>query len=249
MEPAAAPADDELAPNGWSWAILRGFRAGDGAALREVYRRHADDVARLLRLGFSFESAGRSHRFAGYAGAFELQDAMQETFRLAFEPRARQAYDGVRPYAPYLRTIARNVVLKRFRAQREVFPIAEEPGEGDARVLADDDETASPEVAIASDEIRELVAAFLRALDPGDRELLTLRFVEGHSQRDVAEMLKIGRQQIRTREAKLRARLLAFVRPSVLADLGLARDDAAASMAVLLPLPPALVQALVEALR
>ncbi len=249
MDPAATPRDDEPAPNGWSWGILRGFRAGDAAALREVYRRYADQIARLLRIGFSFESGGRSHRFAGYAGAFELQDAMQETFLRAFEPRARMSYDGVRPYAPFLRTIARNVVLKRFRSQREVFPIAEEAGDDDARVLVDDDETASPEVAIAGAEVTRMVADFLATLDPGDRELLALRFVEGHSQRDVADMLGLGRQQVRAREAKLRARLLAFVRPSLLADLGLGAEDAGATMLALMPLPPALVHAMVEVLR
>lgn len=194
-------------PCGWPTATLRGFRAGDPAALREVYRLHVGDVTGLLRHGFSFESAGRAHRFVGYDSAFELQDALHETFRRAFEPAARQAFDGIRPYTPYLRMIARNVVLRTFRAQREMFPLADgDTAEPDAIVLVDTEPSAEHD-ALAR-EMQGIVRAFLDTLPAADRELLTLRFVEGLSQRDAADSLGLGRQQIRGREAKLRQALL-----------------------------------------
>jgi RNA polymerase sigma-70 factor (ECF subfamily) len=235
-----------LAPNGWPWATLRGFRAGDAAALSAVYRMHVEDVARLLRHGFTFESAGRTHTFVGYGSAFELQDALHETFRRAFEPRARASYDGIRPFAPYLRTIARNVVLRAFRAQREMFPIADEPesaaAEGLPRmvVLADTD-TPSAETVTLRDELARIVRAFLEDLDPRDRELLEVRFVEGLSQRDAAEKLGLGRQQVRGREARLRAALLGHLR---------AHDGERRAAFVLSPeLGASLLQLVVEALR
>ncbi|MBC8073141.1 MAG: sigma-70 family RNA polymerase sigma factor, partial [Deltaproteobacteria bacterium] len=176
-----------LAPNGWSRATLRGFRAGEPDALREVYRAHAEDIGKLLRFGFSFESSGRAHRFVGYDSAFELQDALHETFRRAFEPRAREGYDGLRPYGPYLRTIARNVVLRAFRAQRQLFPLAEEghgPGDG-AVVLADNE--PSVEHAALRRELDVIVREFLDQLPADDRRLLTVRFLDGLSQRDAAD--------------------------------------------------------------
>lgn len=190
---------------------MQGFRAGEPGALREVYRAHVGDIAKLLRHGFSFESSGRAHRFVGYTSAFELQDALHETFRRAFEPPARQAFDGIRPYTPYLRMIARNVVLRAFRAQRQMFPIADgDRPDGDAVVLADNEPSAEHD-ALAR-EMQTIVRGFLDTLGPGDRELLTLRFVEGMSQRDVAAQLGLGRQQIRGRETKLRGALLEHLR-------------------------------------
>lgn len=202
----------EVGPCGWPQATLRGFRAGDPTALRDVYRAHVTDIANLLRHGFSFESAGRAHRFVGYSSAFELQDALHETFRRAFEPAARLAFDGIRPYGPYLRTIARNVVLRTFRAGREMFPIADEEGApgDDAVVLADTQPSAEHDTM--RKQMEGIVRAFLDGLGAADRELLTLRFVEGISQRDVADQLGLGRQQVRGREMKLRQALLEHLR-------------------------------------
>jgi RNA polymerase sigma-70 factor (ECF subfamily) len=201
------------APNGWPWSLLRGFRDGDQAALTEVYSMHAEELARFLRRGFGFESEGRRHVFVGYQSPFELQDALHETFRRAFEPRARQAYDGVRPYGPYVRAIARNVVLRTFRARVALFPVVEGDG-GDPATAAqiEASATAGPEHMLHREQVRELVARFLEGLDTQDRRLLELRFVDGRSQRDVAATLGIGRQRLRGREAKLRERLVRHLR-------------------------------------
>lgn len=202
-------ADD--APNGWPSWVLCGFRVGDRRALGEVYRLHAPDVARRLRHGFSFEASGAVHRFVGYGSGFELQDALHETFRRAFEPRARDSYDGIRPYGPYLQAIARNVVLRGFRAQRVRFPLQ---GESAAPLdaIAADEGTTSPERAIGRHQVQEIVQRFLADLSQGDRRLVDARFIEGMSQRDAADALGLGRQQVRSREAKIRSRLLAFLR-------------------------------------
>ena len=136
MSAPTEAAPDATAPNGWPWALLRGFREGRTEALSEVYRRHADDVTKQLRHGFAFQAAGRHHRFVGCRSAFELHDALHETFRRAFEPGARERYDGLRPYGPYLRAIARNVVLRGFRAREVQFPEVREDGEATPAALA-----------------------------------------------------------------------------------------------------------------
>ena len=214
MVPALDLDSGDLAPNGWPRALLRGFKAGERAALTEVYRRHVDEVATLLQRGFGFEAHGQRHRFVGYRSAFELQDTLHETFRRAFEPSARASYDGLRPYGAYVTTIARNLVLRSFRAREVLFPLAElDPGQsasGAPRVVAD--AGPSPEREVHDAQVRELVAAFVETLDPGERRLLELRWVEGLSQRDAAEALGIGRQRIRGQEKLLRAKLLAYLR-------------------------------------
>lgn len=203
----------DLAPNGWTRELLRGFKAGEREALTEVYRRHAEEVASLLRHGFGFEAGGRRHRFVGFGSGFELQDALHETFRRAFEPRARVAYDGIRPYGAYVTTIARNLVLRSFRAREISFPLDGEVGSQMATAtVAAVDEGPSPEREVHDAEVRELVTGFLATLDADDRRLIELRFVEGLSQRDAAEALRLGRQRIRTREKQLRTKLLVYLR-------------------------------------
>lgn len=203
--PAAA-----LAPNGWSRELLRGFKAGEREALTSVYRLHAQDVALLLRHGFAFESGGRRHRFVGYGSGFELQDVLHETFRRAFEPAARESYDGIRPYGGYVATIARNVVLRSFRARDALFPVDGQTSEGG--LLAAVDVGHSPERAVHDGQVRELVASFLATLGPDERALVEARFVQGLSQRDAADTLGLGRQRIRTHEKALRRKLLEYLR-------------------------------------
>lgn len=243
------PHPDAAAPNGWPWALLRGFREGRTEALGEVYRRHADEVTRQLRYGFAFQAAGRHHRFVGCRSAFELHDALHETFRRAFEPSARARYDGLRPYGPYLRAIARNVVLRGFRAREVQFPEVRGPdgagGEASGGPIEIVDEgSQSPEQHVGRAQVRAVVQRFLETLPASDRRLLQVRFVDGKSQRDAAEVLGLGRQQIRTREAKLRQQMLRFLR-----ECG---EDGLVAAGLALPLPlcgGSLLELLGEVLR
>ncbi len=201
----------DLAPNGWPRELLRGFKAGEREALTQVYRDHAQDVALVLRHGFAFESSGRKRRFVGYGSGFELQDVLHETFRRAFEPSARAAYDGIRPYGAYISTIARNLVLRSFRAREVLFPI-DDAESSQGPTLSAIDLGPSPEREVHEGQVRELVAAFLATLAPDERELIELRYVQGMSQRDAEQALGLGRQRIRTREKELRRKLLAYLR-------------------------------------
>ena len=213
VSPERASEPRETAPNGWSWSLLRGFRGGDPEALRSVYQMYVEEVGKQLRYGFTFESRGRAHRFVGYGGGFEFHDALHETFRRAFEPRAREGYDGLRPYGPYLRAIARNVVLKTFRAREVSFPPVDDEDRAGAGIEALRDEVGpSPEQALQREQIRAVVKRFLDTLSAEDRAICKVRFVDGKSQRDAADVLGLGRQQVRGREAKLRARLVEYLR-------------------------------------
>lgn len=193
---------------------------------------YAQDVGKQLRFGFSFESRGRAHRFVGYGSAFDLQDALHETFRRAFEPRAREGYDGLRPYLPYLRTIARNVVLRSFRKREVLFPAVEDDDGSKPAVTAWGDEGPTPEQQVASNEVQALIRGFLDTLDRPSRRLLELRFIDGQSQRDAATALGLGRQQIRGREVKLRAALVRYLRDQ--GEAGLVSPAVMAAVLVLI---------------
>jgi RNA polymerase sigma-70 factor (ECF subfamily) len=219
LEQLQAETPQLAAPNGWDRSLLQAFRLGERSALERVYRAFAQDIAGLLRKGFAFESRGRRRHFVGYRSPHDLHDALHETFRRAFEPGARQAYDGIRPYAPYLRTIARNFVLGEFRRREALFVDVEQGGKLDETTPLHVEPAPSPEGAVASQQVRELVQDFLQGLPTQERQLLNLRFVEGLSQRDAAEQLGLGRQRLRGRENKLRRKLVRFLRERGETDL------------------------------
>src|SRR5689334_16260622 len=99
--------------------LLDRFKRGERQALEEVYRHYVPEVAAFLQRGFTFQSAGRTLRFSGFAQPFDLDNALQETFTRAFRESARLGYDGLRSYKNYLLAIARNFVLDELRT-REV---------------------------------------------------------------------------------------------------------------------------------
>src|SRR5262249_47400158 len=101
--------------------LLDGFRRGDQAALLAVYRHYVRDVARFLTRGFSFSSDGKPCMFRGFAGGYEIEAALQEVFRRAFEERARLAYNGIDPYRPYLLRIARNAVINDLKSRHPIL--------------------------------------------------------------------------------------------------------------------------------
>ncbi|MCK6552709.1 sigma-70 family RNA polymerase sigma factor [Myxococcota bacterium] len=222
-------------------ALLDAFRRGDRDALLEVYRAYAADVARFLSRGFTFESDGRPCAFRGFRGGYEIEAAIQEVFRRAFEERARLAYDGLHPYRPYLLRIARNLVINdlkskqpilfRFRAGR---PVVLEPASDDGPEALPSSER-SPEDELEASEVARLVAEFLGGLDERERGVFRLRFEEGLAAEVAAEQLGLTRSKVRTTEAKLRARFLEHMRRSgYLTAYREGRAGAAASVAALL---------------
>jgi hypothetical protein len=94
-------------------ALLAAFRSGDSHALRDVYVRNVDKVDSLIKQGF-VTLGPPPMRVPGVVGEGR-RDIVQDVFLRAFRESARLAYDGLRPYAPYLLRIAKNVCIDRYR--------------------------------------------------------------------------------------------------------------------------------------
>lgn len=186
---------------------LKGFRAGDPKALAAVYRHYVEQVARALSLGFSFRSGDQFLRFHGYTTPFELDDALQETFARAFAEGARLKYDGLRPYRAYLMTIARNLVIDRFRrATRHPEQLSSEM-DGDQVAGEARERPETPEEAAAREQLKALYEGFKESLSDQDRELFELRFERDQTRAHCAVETGLSAMQVRTRESKLRAAL------------------------------------------
>jgi RNA polymerase sigma-70 factor (ECF subfamily) len=178
--------------------LLRRFRAGDPAALETVYRTYVDRVGGILRFGFRVASTGAV--VSGVTGdAHDTADLVQEVFVKAFAPAARLAYDGLRDYAPFLYAIARNVAVDWARRRgREVLTGWAELER--AEELAPHDH----EPPWADEGTMTVVNRYIDRLDDELRRVHEVRYRDGLSQRDAAQELGIGRQRLRTLEARLR---------------------------------------------
>ncbi|MCY1073529.1 RNA polymerase sigma factor [Archangium lansingense] len=180
---------------------MQRFRDGEPETLGQVYRAHAEALARMLRA-----MAWRGRGFGQMRGALELENTVLETFARAFEPRTRAAYDGVRPYGHFLVGIARNVLLEQTR-QREVA-VGLEPFE-ESGELPEGDGLAQ---SLEDREVEGLLASFKQGLTAEERRLFELRFGEdGMAQEGAAEQLGLTRIQVRRRELGLKTRLLEFL--------------------------------------
>jgi RNA polymerase sigma-70 factor (ECF subfamily) len=192
--------------------LLARFRQGDPSALDRVYRHFAPHVIQLLRSGFMYSTSGQSARHPGFASAFDLESAVQETFTRAFDPRARATYDGLRPYSGFLLGIARRVALDALRQSARRRERIEPP---DAVSSYATIPVPGEDLAADVDQRRaeELVRAFLAdTCSEQDLRLYRLRYEEDRSQEATASDLGLTRIQVRRWERKFRERLLRYLK-------------------------------------
>jgi RNA polymerase sigma factor (sigma-70 family) len=209
-------------------AFLDAFRRGDLAALDRVYRAFERPLKSFILRGFAFQSDGRQLYCRGVLARSDVEDLVQETFRRAFGPKAREAYDGVRPYKNYLFTIARNAVITDLTLKRRQVPMGEallrEPRADDRTehgvALALRSTNLGLAEPVGSDERLEdlevyaLVRGFLETLSPEDQRFFQVRFLGQCSQELTARRLGCKRARVRKLEARLRGSFLGHVRGS-----------------------------------
>jgi RNA polymerase sigma-70 factor (ECF subfamily) len=176
-------------------ALLDAFRRGEAAALERVYRAYVHKVAGVLRQG----------GFAGYgvhlygAPRTEWQDLIQETFARAFTAATRLAYDGLRPYEPYLLSIARHVLADYWRQRgRDRQAASQTPAE----IVPEDPEAQRLTLAASQ---------FVKTLLGDTQRVYEQRFARGQSQVEAAEALSLTRQRVRTLEKKLLSEFRRFL--------------------------------------
>lgn len=202
--------------------LLERFRRGDEAALRTIYSQCVDEVTRIADAVLRACAAG-SMRGAGEIAA-ALADVVQEVFVKAFAPEARRRFDATKSYHPYLAQIARHAAVDHWRQMRRYVPA--DVGQLIDRLSLDTDGERLRADAWADSDTVAVVDRYLASLDDESRRVHDALYVKGLSQREAAALLGMGRQVIRTKEAKLRR--------------GLRRELSRAAQGVALPLHPAM---------
>jgi RNA polymerase sigma-70 factor (ECF subfamily) len=177
--PAAAtrpePADEEL---------LAQAREGSAEALEALLVRYQPHIYR-----FGLRMCGN---------ADDASDVVQES--LMAVARSVRGFRGDASLATWLYTISRRACM-RMRRRRSGAPAREEPldatGDATGRGLADP--APGPEQVAADREVQAALVAAIDRLEPPQREVLLLRDVEGLKAHEVAAVLGITVQAVKSR--------------------------------------------------
>lgn len=190
----------------WDRGLLQRFRAGDPEALAEVFRQHSEILVKRLRA-----AAWRGKGFDRLRSDVELENVVLEVFARAFEPRARQVYDGLRPFEHFLMGIARNFLLEESRNREHASGVATDfETQLDRALLAD--LPGDLEQSLVDRELEGLIAAFRAALTEEEQRIYELRFAQELAQEDAAAKLGLSRIQLRRRELAIKHALLEYLK-------------------------------------
>jgi RNA polymerase sigma factor (sigma-70 family) len=187
--------------------LLLAFREGRSDVLAQIYHALVDDVFRIAALGF----VTRNGVIRPERDPDEQRAIVQDVFVRAFSERARLAYDGLRPYRPYLLTIARNVMIDRARTRSTELARTTEI-EVDAIIDANAPITGEIEESLEQQQLRSAAAAYVQTLDEELRTFVRLRFDEELSQADTAARLGVTRRRVRTLEDRVLTGLRRFLK-------------------------------------
>lgn len=156
---------------------------GDSAAFRQIVEHTKVPLYRL---------ALRMMSDPGYA-----EDALQESYVKAYRALRAGSYDGKSSLSTWLHRITANACIDLLRKRREISSDKAPEPRFDGAVQAD-----------ARVALRE-VDAWLSELSPAQRAVVVLKFVEGRSTPEVAEILGCTASAVEQRLVRARAMLRA----------------------------------------
>lgn len=163
--------------------LIERFRTGDPDAVRAVYREHSGAVHTVAR------SIVRDRELAA--------DVVQQTFIKAWRAAAR--FEGNRELAPWLYSIARHTAIDMLRAETKPTRGGHAP-ETDVGVQPDTFERTWERF-----EVRRAIDA----LPEGEREVVRLSHLVGHTHESIADQLGIPVGTVKSRSGRAHKRLAA----------------------------------------
>jgi len=176
--------------------LVRRARQNDAAAIRAIIERHNQRLYRLVR--------------SVLRDAAEAEDALQETYLHAF--KALDRFHGTARLSTWLTRIAMNEALGRLRRRKEMSSLDElsEAAHGSATVIRFplvQPNAADPEHSAARAEVRRLLEQAIDQLPSPFRTVFVMRAVEQMTVEDVAAVLGIPEETVKTRFYRAKRRL------------------------------------------
>jgi RNA polymerase sigma-70 factor (ECF subfamily) len=178
--------------------LLELARGGDGDALERLLERHQAQVYRFgLKMCRDPEDA---------------KDVLQET--LLAMARGVRDFRGASAISTWLYTIARSFCIKKRRTSK-FAPDEEHSLDSDVSLEASRlvDPAPAPDEALAGKQVEQALEQAIGALEPMYREVLLLRDVEGLTAPEVAEVLGLSSQAVKSRLHRARLAVRARVAP------------------------------------
>ena len=178
--------------------LLDQARAGDNHALETLLERHQ---AQVYRFGMNM-----------CRDPEDAKDVLQET--LLAMARGIRDFHGASSISTWLYTIARSFCIKKRRrskfAPEQVRSLETDAAPQVARLA---DPAKSPDEALAGRQIEHAIEQAIASLEPMYREVLLLRDVEGLTAKEVAEVLGVSVQAVKSRLHRARLSVRADVAP------------------------------------
>ena len=190
--------------------LLERARSGDGQALEALLERHQAEVYRFgMKMCRDPEDA---------------KDVLQDT--LLAMARGVRDFRGASSISTWLYTIARSFCIKQRRtskfAPEKQRSLDTDVGPEAARLA---DPAKNPEEVLVGKQVEHALEQAIGALEPMYREVLLLRDVEGLTAPEVAEVLGVSSQAVKSRLHRARLSVRAHVAPL----LGIPTDSPVAS--------------------
>lgn len=151
------------------------YQQGEYGAFEELYFRHSGRVYGYLKNRISIPG--------------EAEDLLQHTFLKLHQ--ARDNYNGMLPFLPWLFSIARNLLIDHLRKHRAIpiesdklMALAEKASQG-----------GNPEPVVSWEEVMKL-------LPDDQRQMMQMRFEEGLSFEDIARLSGVNETSARKRVSR-----------------------------------------------
>ncbi|HEY6553526.1 MAG TPA: sigma-70 family RNA polymerase sigma factor [Vicinamibacteria bacterium] len=190
--------------------LLASARAGDHAALEELLLRHQP---RIYRFGMKM-----------CRDPEDASDVLQDT--LLAMARTIGDFRGASSISTWLYTITRSFCIKK-RRRSKFAPAVEESLDSIPAAERESLRGTSrgPDEDLAGREVQEILDRAIATLDPVSREVLVLRDVEGLSAPEVAEVLGLRVEAVKSRLHRARIAIRNLVAPALLAPAETPGDE------------------------
>jgi RNA polymerase sigma-70 factor (ECF subfamily) len=155
--------------------LIQKATAGDADAFARLYDTYVDEVYRFVYYRVSDEDTA--------------EDLTSQIFFKAWDNLHRYQVRGS-PFKAWLFQIARNLVIDYYRTRKEVLPL--EP-----HALLEPDPAANVSEKVEQRLEAERLRNLLQGLTDDQREVLTLKYINGLSTKEIAKVMKKGQGAIR----------------------------------------------------
>ncbi|HVV11097.1 sigma-70 family RNA polymerase sigma factor [Amycolatopsis sp.] len=192
------PADEQPA----AWDLVHAAQEGDTAAFGSLYDRYVDVVYRYVYFRL---------------GDRELaEDITSETFLRALRRITSVSYQG-RDVGAWFITIARNIVLDHVKSSRyKLELVTDEVSESGSAPFAGQSfaDGAGPEQQAVSSATRDALLKCIAALGEDQRECIVLRFIQGLSLTETAQIMKRNEGAIKALQHRAVRKLAQLLPPT-----------------------------------